>query len=76
MFAAPLDIIIGKNIRKRRKELGVSQIHLANEIGVSFQQIQKYEKAENRVALSTAAVICLVLDCQVDDLLYDQANFT
>ena len=48
----PVDIHVGLRIRLRRKELGVSQERLADSIGLTFQQVQKYERATNRVSAS------------------------
>jgi transcriptional regulator with XRE-family HTH domain len=48
----PIDRHVGLRIRLRRKELGVSQERLAEHIGLTFQQIQKYERAANRVSAS------------------------
>ncbi|MCR5878036.1 helix-turn-helix domain-containing protein [Phenylobacterium sp. J367] len=48
----PIDRHVGLRIRMRRKELGVSQEKLAESIGLTFQQIQKYERAANRVSAS------------------------
>ncbi|UNE53847.1 helix-turn-helix domain-containing protein [Bartonella machadoae] len=45
-----IDILIGKRIRHRRISMGLSQKELGNHCGVSFQQIQKYEKGFNRVS--------------------------
>ncbi|WP_212112943.1 helix-turn-helix domain-containing protein [Bartonella queenslandensis] len=44
------DISIGKRIRHKRISMGLSQKELGNHLGVSFQQIQKYEKGLNRVS--------------------------
>ena len=46
----PIDVHVGLRIRLRRKELGVSQEKLAEAIGLTFQQVQKYERAANRVS--------------------------
>jgi transcriptional regulator with XRE-family HTH domain len=43
---------VGLRIRLRRKELGISQERLAEAIGLTFQQVQKYERAANRVSAS------------------------
>ena len=51
--ASDVDRLIGARVRARRLELRVSQEKLANDIGVTFQQIQKYEKGVNRIAAST-----------------------
>lgn len=48
----PIDRHVGLRIRMRRKELGVSQEKLADQIGLTFQQVQKYERAANRVSAS------------------------
>lgn len=48
----PVDVHVGLRIRLRRKELGVSQEKLAEAIGLTFQQVQKYERAANRVSAS------------------------
>ncbi len=48
----PVDRHVGLRIRLRRKELGVSQEKLAESIGLTFQQVQKYERAANRVSAS------------------------
>lgn len=48
----PVDLHVGLRIRLRRKELGISQERLAESIGLTFQQVQKYERASNRVSAS------------------------
>lgn len=48
----PIDRHVGLRIRMRRKELGISQERLAESIGLTFQQVQKYERATNRVSAS------------------------
>ncbi|WP_165187881.1 helix-turn-helix domain-containing protein [Caulobacter soli] len=48
----PVDIHVGGMIRMRRKLLGVSQDQLATALGLSFQQVQKYERGSNRVSAS------------------------
>jgi len=50
---AQLELAIGARIRTRRRQLGLSQGALAERLGVSFQQVQKYERGANRVAAST-----------------------
>ncbi len=47
-----VDKYVGSRVRGRRKALGISQTKLANELGVSFQQVQKYEKGSNRISAS------------------------
>jgi len=48
----PVDLHVGLRVRLRRRELGVSQEKLAESIGLTFQQVQKYERAANRVSAS------------------------
>ena len=48
----PVDIAIGARMRLRRKSLGISQGVLSERVGVTFQQIQKYEKGANRISAS------------------------
>ena len=50
--ATQVDAHIGQKIRARRNLLGLSQTELANAAGITFQQIQKYEKGTNRVGAS------------------------
>ena len=47
-----VDRVVGNRVRERRNALGLSQTELADAVGVSFQQIQKYEKGTNRIASS------------------------
>ena len=48
----PVDKLVGQNIRIFRMAKGISQTELGNAVGVTFQQIQKYEKGANRVGSS------------------------
>jgi transcriptional regulator with XRE-family HTH domain len=66
-----LDVALGLRIRQRRKSLGVSQTALADAIGLTFQQIQKYERGFNRVSFSRLVDIAHALDCRVVDLIGD-----
>ncbi len=58
------DIAIGATIKILRKQAGLSQERLAAAIGVTFQQVQKYEKGINRVAVSTLIAICHALGAE------------
>jgi transcriptional regulator with XRE-family HTH domain len=58
----PVDVHVGLRIRLRRKELGVSQEKLAEAIGLTFQQVQKYERAANRVSASKLYEMARALD--------------
>ena len=64
----PVDVAVGARIRLRRKQLGISQSMLADAIGVTFQQVQKYERGANRVSASTIAKVAPALKCKVSDL--------
>ena len=48
----PVDVHVGSMIRMRRKMLGISQDQLAAALGLTFQQVQKYERGDNRVSAS------------------------
>ena len=63
--AHPVDRHVGLRIRMRRKELGVSQEKLAEALGLTFQQVQKYERAANRVSASKLYEIARALDTSV-----------
>ena len=65
--ATPVDKWVGEQIRARRLLCGMSQTDLGNEIGVAFQQVQKYEKASNRVSASMLQAIAIALNCQPAD---------
>lgn len=65
----PLDTALGRNIRIRRKSIGMSQTALADAVGLTFQQVQKYERGKNRVSFSKLVGIARALDCRVADLI-------
>ena len=48
----PIDIDVGTRIRIRRKQMNISQSALAEHLGVTFQQVQKYERGANRISAS------------------------
>jgi transcriptional regulator with XRE-family HTH domain len=64
----PTDVTVGKNVRALRERRGVSQENLARTLGISFQQVQKYEKGANRIAVSRLVHIAVALDTPVDVL--------
>ena len=66
--SGPLDALVGAKIRMFRTNGGISQTALAEKIGVSFQQVQKYEKGANRVGASRLSEIATVLGISVGDL--------
>lgn len=65
----PTDVAVGTRVRAIRNAQGISQVGLATAIGVSFQQVQKYEKGANRVSASKLARIAAKLSTTVGDLL-------
>jgi transcriptional regulator with XRE-family HTH domain len=61
----PIDVDVGARIRARRVFLGMSQTKLANALGLTFQQVQKYERGDNRVSASTLVRVGKALDISV-----------
>ncbi|HEY2753117.1 helix-turn-helix domain-containing protein [Phenylobacterium sp.] len=60
---------MGAAVRIRRRTIGISQEALADQCGVSFQQIQKYENGANRISFSRLVQIARALKCRVVDLM-------
>jgi len=60
-----VDIEVGKKIRVQRTMKKMSQTELGNRIGVTFQQVQKYERGSNRVSASKLVEIARALDVDV-----------
>ncbi|CAI9399240.1 hypothetical protein ANOBCDAF_00234 [Pleomorphomonas sp. T1.2MG-36] len=61
----PIDIHVGARVRMRRFLLGMSQSKLAEQLGVTFQQVQKYEKGMSRISASRLQAIANVLGVPV-----------
>lgn len=61
----PIDIHVGSRVRLRRNMLGMSQEKLGESLGITFQQIQKYEKGTNRVGASRLQAIASILSVPV-----------
>ena len=61
----PIDIHVGSRVRLRRMMLGMSQEKLGEHLGITFQQIQKYEKGTNRIGASRLQNIARVLSVPV-----------
>jgi transcriptional regulator with XRE-family HTH domain len=61
----PIDIHVGSRVRLRRMMLGMSQEKLGENLGITFQQIQKYEKGTNRIGASRLQHIARVLSMPV-----------
>jgi transcriptional regulator with XRE-family HTH domain len=64
----PLDALVGARIRVFRIHRKISQTDLADQIGVTFQQVQKYEKGANRIGASRLSRIAAVLGVSVGEL--------
>ena len=65
----PLDVALGARIRERRRALRMSQAALGDAIGLTFQQIQKYESGANRVSFSMLVGIARAMDMTPAELI-------
>ena len=61
----PIDVAVGARVRIRRRWLDFSQTQLANVLGITFQQVQKYERGANRVSASMLVRIAAKLETTV-----------
>jgi transcriptional regulator with XRE-family HTH domain len=61
----PIDKHVGSRARMRRLMLGMSQGKLGDKLGLTFQQVQKYEKGTNRISASRLQAMCQILDVSV-----------
>ncbi len=64
----PVDIIVGRNVRAIRSKRRISQLELGDALGLTFQQIQKYEKGTNRVSASKLHQIAMFLGVDISSL--------
>lgn len=64
--ALDADLHVGQKVRKARKAMSMSQTELGNLLGVSFQQVQKYEKGSNRIGSGRLWEISRVLRVPID----------
>ncbi|MCK0068338.1 MULTISPECIES: helix-turn-helix domain-containing protein [Kordiimonas] len=67
-MADPVDIAVGERIRQLRKERHITQTELGAAVGLTFQQIQKYEKAKNRISASKLVQIADIFNVDVSEL--------
>jgi transcriptional regulator with XRE-family HTH domain len=74
--AHPVDRYVGRQILPRRIQLNVSQSALAKKIGLSFQHVQKYETARNRICASMLFEIARVLETPVAALFHEMPDST
>jgi transcriptional regulator with XRE-family HTH domain len=70
----PIDVGVGARIRIRRRELDLSQSALGQHLGLTFQQVQKYERGANRVSASMLVRIAEKLGCTVAFLVGEEAG--
>jgi transcriptional regulator with XRE-family HTH domain len=66
--ANAVDAYISARIRERRLEINMTQDDLGKALGISFQQIQKYEKGVNRVSASRLYEICKILNVSMSSM--------
>lgn len=64
-----IDYIIGKRLRAKRNERGMSQTVVGEGLGITFQQVQKYEKGANRLSCAMLLKACKVLGCEPLDII-------
>lgn len=72
----PVDVHVGKRLRQKRTILGMSQEALGNAIGVTFQQIQKYERGANRMGSSRLFDFSKILSVPVSYFFDDYSDET
>ncbi|UXM95765.1 helix-turn-helix domain-containing protein [Bartonella sp. HY329] len=70
----PIDVYVGSRIRLRRNSIGLSQEKLGEQLGITFQQVQKYEKGTNRVGASRLQAIAETLEVPVSFFFEDVSN--
>ena len=66
-----IDLYVGRRIKLLRKQKHITQKDLAERLGITFQQIQKYEKGLNRLPASRMLSICMALNITPNDLFLD-----
>jgi len=70
----PIDIHVGNRVRMRRMLVGMSQEKLGEKLGLTFQQVQKYEKGSNRVSASRLYHMAMILGVPVQ-FFFDDLEF-
>ena len=68
---SPVDIYVGERVRQRRGLLGMTQAKLAHALGLTFQQVQKYERGANRISASRLHDLARVLDVSIEHFFDD-----
>ncbi len=72
----PIDVHVGSRLRLRRTLLGLSQQKVGDALGLTFQQVQKYERGANRIGASRLWDLSGVLDCPVSFFFDEMDNST
>jgi len=70
----PVDLLVGRRMRAYRQNLGMSQSALGEKVGVTFQQIQKYENGLNRIGSSRLKKVATVLGVGIAALFEDESG--
>jgi transcriptional regulator with XRE-family HTH domain len=65
MTPHPIDIYVGQRLKYRRNAMGLSQSELAEAVGITFQQVQKYERGANRMGASRLYELAKILQVSV-----------
>ncbi len=63
---SPVDVHVGERVQQRRKLLGMTQTGLGDAIGLTFQQVQKYERGANRIGAGRLCDLARVLDVSIE----------
>jgi transcriptional regulator with XRE-family HTH domain len=74
LSAAALDVAVGSRIRVRREALNISQASLANRLGLTFSQVQKYEKGSNRIGAGRLFLVAAFLRVPVAYIFEEQGE--
>ncbi len=61
----PRDVAVGQQVKQLRLKAGLSQVQVAKAMGISFQQVQKYENGKNRIAASRLGLLAEILQVEV-----------
>ena len=70
----PVDVHVGARLRQRRTLLGMNQTKLGSAIGLTFQQVQKYEKGTNRISASRLYALSGTLDVPIEYFFSDMST--
>ncbi len=62
----PVDVHVGSRVRQRRTLLGMTQTDLGDALGLTFQQVQKYERGTNRISASRLCELSRVLNVSIE----------